>query len=470
MKAFELDLRDAADAIRSRTLSPVELVNSVLDRIREQDRESSAFAMVAEEHAITSARKAEQEIQEGRYRGVLHGIPYALKDLIDVEGLPTTAGSRVRQEHRAASSSVVAQRLEKAGAVLLGKTHTHEFAFGLTTPQTNNPWAPDRSAGGSSGGSAAALAYGGALAALGTDTGGSIRVPAALCGVVGLKPTFGLVPRQGVVPLSYSLDHVGPMARTVVDTALILDTIAQSSRPPMESYAHTLGRGIEGLRIGVPRNYFFAHVAEDIHVAIRGHLANLVDAGAVSVEVDIPLADYLIPAQWGVMIPEASAYHRNQLRQTPQLYGDDVRLLLEAGSFVPAHDYIMAQRARKAHQIAWREMFKRIDILIAPTVPQTAPLHGQETFTWSDGTEESVAMAFVRLCAPANVLGLPALSIPAGIDYRGLPFGVQLIGKPFGEDTILRVGHLIEAKSFANRTAGLAPRTSPSCADVSVRP
>ena len=454
MQPYELSVVEAAQQIETGKLSPVELTRSVLGRIREFDGKISAYVTVAEERTMAAARIAEQEIRRGEYRGVLHGIPYALKDLIDVEGLPTTASSRVRQDHIATANSVVADKLAQAGMVLTGKTHTHEFAFGLTTPQTNNPWAHDRSPGGSSGGSAAAVAYGGALAALGTDTGGSIRVPAALCGVVGLKPTFGLVSRQGVVPLSGSLDHVGPITRTVADAAAMLDAIADpqakrsgSGRP---SYRHTLGQDIKGVRVGVPTNYFFDHVAPEIQEAVGLHIRELAAAGAILVEVEIPLPDYLIPTQWGLMVPESATYHEDTIRRVPHLYGDDVRILLEAGSFVPVRDYIKAQRTRNTHQRAWREMFAGIDILLTPTVPHTAPLHGQEVFTWPDGSEESVVSAYVRLCAPANVLGLPALSVPAGFDRAGLPFGVQLIGRPFDEHTVLRVGHVIEAH---NRTS-----------------
>lgn len=242
MQAYQLSIVDAARQIADGQLSPVELTRSVLERAQQQETRLSAYVTLAADQAMAAARQAEQEILGGGYRGVLHGIPYTLKDLIDAAGLPTTASSRVRQHHRAETDSAVAAQLRRAGMILTGKTHTHEFAFGLTTPQTNNPWAPERSPGGSSGGSAAAVAYGGALAALGTDTGGSIRVPAALCGLVGLKPTYGLVSRQGVVPLSDSLDHVGPITRTVADAAAMLDAIASARPAPAGGYRQGLTR------------------------------------------------------------------------------------------------------------------------------------------------------------------------------------------------------------------------------------
>ncbi|WP_255701215.1 amidase [Chromobacterium sp. Beijing] len=246
MQAYQLSIVDAARQIADGQLSPVELTRSVLERAQEKEDQLSAYVTLAADQAMDAARRAEQEIRRKEYRGVLHGIPYALKDLIDAAGLPTTASSQVRRHHLAAADSEVAARLKQAGMILTGKTHTHEFAFGLTTPQTNNPWAPERSPGGSSGGSAAAVAYGGALAALGTDTGGSIRVPAALCGLVGLKPTYELVSRQGVVPLSGSLDHVGPITRTVADAAALLDAIATRRPPSADSYRQGLGQGWRG--------------------------------------------------------------------------------------------------------------------------------------------------------------------------------------------------------------------------------
>ena len=444
MQAYQLNIMDAARLIESGQLSPVELTRSVLERAQQREDQLSAYVALAADQAMADARQAELEIRRGDYRGVLHGIPYTLKDLIDAAGLPTTASSRVRRHHLAAADSAVAARLRQAGMILTGKTHTHEFAFGLTTPQSNNPWAPERSPGGSSGGSASAVAYGGALAALGTDTGGSIRVPAALCGLVGLKPTYDLVPRQGVVPLSGSLDHVGPIARTVADAAALLDAIAIRQPASADSYRQGLDQGVEGLRVGVPGNYFNDRIAPEIQASLREQQAELLAAGAVLVDVDIPLADLIMPTQWGLVAPEAAANHRDELRRVPQLYGEEVRTLLEACSLVPDSDYVQARRARIALQTAWRRMFADIDLLLAPTVPHTAPLHGQDSFVWPDGVEESVVSAYIRLSTPANVLGLPALTVPVGLDQAGLPFGAQLIGRPFDERAVLRAGQVLE--------------------------
>ncbi|MBD0422049.1 Asp-tRNA(Asn)/Glu-tRNA(Gln) amidotransferase GatCAB subunit A [Streptomyces sp. TRM S81-3] len=460
MQPYELSLARAADAIRARTLSPVELVDSVLDRIEQAEPHLGAYVTVTAEQARRAARAAEQDVAAGRLRGPLHGVPLALKDLIDVAGAATTASSRVRADHRAQADSTVAARLAAAGAVLVGKTHTHEFAYGLTTPQTHNAWDRDRVAGGSSGGSAVAVAAGTATFALGTDTGGSIRVPSALNGVVGLKPTYGLVPRHGVTSLSWSLDHVGPITRTVEDAALALTALAgHDPRDPASLAAcgpdhRPVGAtDLTGLRIGVPRNYYFDHVAPEVEAAVRRALAGLESLGAQLVEVEIPMTRYIQATQWGLMVPEATAYHERTLRTVPELYQADVRILLEAGELMPAGDYLRAQRARTLMRQAWGRLLEEADVIAAPTVPATAVKAGDETITWPDGTTESVSDAYVRLSAPANITGVPALSVPVGHDTAGLPIGMQLLGRPLGEPVLLRVGHAYEQTQPARRTA-----------------
>ncbi|MGP9509071.1 amidase [Halomonas sp. AOP42-C1-46] len=450
LNPLNLTLAQASAAIAARELSPVELVDAALARIGAREPEINAFVSVWEEAARQQALEAERDIQHGRYRGPLHGIPIALKDLFDVAGQPTTASSRVRDGHQAEANSAVTDALLRGGAVLLGKTHLHEFAFGLTTPQTRNPLDPQRTPGGSSGGSAAAVAYGGAWAAMGTDTGGSIRVPAALCGLVGFKPTYGLVSRHGTMPLAWSLDHAGPMARTVEDVGLLLQAVMgfdardPASRTPPASFDINAQSSVHGLRVGIPRNYYFDHVAEPVAAAVRRAAAHLEQQGAVLVEVDIPLADYLIPTQWGLMVAEAATVHAKDIRQSASLYGDDVRTLLEAGQLLSAGDYLKAQRARNLIAKRWGSLFSDIDVLLTPTVPQTAARLEQDTFDWEDGSQESVAEAYVRLCAPANVTGLPALTVPFGKDHQGLPVGVQIMGKAFDDAMVLQVGCAVE--------------------------
>lgn len=450
LNPLDLTLAQAAAAIAARELSPVDLADAALDRIATHEPAINAFVSVWESSLRRQARKAEQDIMQGRYLGPLHGIPVALKDLFDVADHPTSASSRIRNGHRADTNSAVTDALLRAGALLVGKTHTHEFAFGLTTPQTRNPRDIQRTPGGSSGGSAAAVAYGGAWAAMGTDTGGSIRVPAALCGLVGFKPSYGLVSRHGVVPLAWSLDHAGPIARTVEDVGLMLQAVMgfdardPASRAMPASSAHSKSRsGLRGLRVGLPRNYYFDRVTEAVAGAVRRTAQQLGEQGAILVDVDIPLADYLIPTQWGLMVAEAAAVHAKDIRRSPTLYGEDVRTLLEAGQFLPAGDYLKAQRARYQIAARWKALFADIDIMLAPTVPQTAARIDQEMFIWQDGTHENVAEAYVRLCAPTNVVGFPALTVPIGVDHEGLPIGVQVIGNVFDDEKVLFSGRCI---------------------------
>ncbi|MFC9503611.1 amidase [Streptomyces sp. NPDC057002] len=463
MRPYELTLGAAAELIRARQLSPVELADSVLERVEQVEPRLGAYVTVTAEHTRRAAREAEQDIAAGRHRGPLHGIPMGLKDLIDAAGLATSAGSRVRAGHRAHTDSTVAARLKAAGAVLVGKTHTHEFAYGLTTPQTGNAWDRDRVAGGSSGGSAVAVAAGTATFALGTDTGGSIRVPAALNGVVGLKPTYGLVPRHGVTSLSWSLDHVGPITRTVEDAGLVLDALAghdprdpASLATPTADHRPTGGTDLTGLRIGVPRTWYFDHVDAEVEAAVRNAIDRLRDLGARLVDVEIPMTRYIKATQWGLMVPEATAYHESTLRTVPELYQADVRILLEAGELMPAGDYLRAQRSRTLMRQEWADMLRDVDLIAAPTLPATAVPAGQETITWSDGTVEGVSEAYVRLSAPANITGVPSLSVPVGHDSEGLPIGMQLLGRPLGERLLLRVGHAYEQTRPARELAPAA--------------
>ncbi|WP_431887604.1 amidase [Nocardiopsis alba] len=461
MRPYESTLAATATLLRERRLSPVELVDSVLERIERIEPRLEAYVMVAAEQARHAAREAEREISQGEYRGPLHGVPVGLKDLIDVAGMPTTASSRVRTDHRATADSTVAARLRSAGAVLVGKTHTHEFAYGLTTPQTGNAWDRDRVAGGSSGGSAVAVAAGEATFSLGTDTGGSIRVPSALNGVVGLKPTYGLVPRHGITALSWSLDHVGPITRTAEDAALVLnaltghdprdpaslDTLPVDHRPKTDP-------DLSGVRVGVPSHYYFEHVDPEVAAAVHHAIAEMEELGARLVEVEIPMTRYVQATQWGLMVPEATAYHERTLRTVPELYQADVRILLEAGELMSAGDHLRAQRARTLMRDAWNRLLEEVDMVAAPTVPMTAVPATQESVTWPDGTTESVSDAYVRLSAPANITGLPALSVPVGHDTAGMPIGMQLIGRPLDERTLLRAGHAYER---ARPTRALAP-------------
>jgi aspartyl-tRNA(Asn)/glutamyl-tRNA(Gln) amidotransferase subunit A len=454
MQPYELSLTAAAQQIRSRQLSPVELIESVLSRVTAVEPRIGAFACVTGELARAAAKTAEQEIAAGSYRGPLHGIPIGIKDLYDTAGVPSTASSKVRAGRVPDTDAEVVGRLRQAGMVMVGKTHTHEFAYGAITPTTRNPWDIGRIPGGSSGGSAAAVAAGICTVAMGTDTAGSIRIPASLCGTVGLKPTYGRVSRRGVAPLSWSLDHAGPLTRNVRDAALVLGAVAGYDRldpacvdVPVPDYTADLDRGVSGLRVGVPANYYFDRVAADVDRAVRGAIDLLAGNGAEVREVTIPYADAVLGAEWGILMPEASAYHQQAVRSSGALYESDVRLFLEAGEFVLATDYIKALRVRTLMQQAWAAMFDDIDVVIAPCMPVTAPLAGAATVDWPGGPSEDVTMALVRLTSPGNLTGLPTLAVPVGFDPAGLPLGMQIIGRPFDERTILRVGRAYESAS-----------------------
>jgi aspartyl-tRNA(Asn)/glutamyl-tRNA(Gln) amidotransferase subunit A len=300
------------------------------------------------------------------------------------------------------------------------------------------------------------------MVGVGTDTGGSIRIPAALCGTVGLKPTYGRSSKRGIAPLSWSLDHVGPLARNVGDCALVLNAIAgpdpldpSTLQAPVPDHTADLDRGIEGLRVGVPVNHFFDAVSDDVAAAVRRAATVLEGLGARLQEVVIPLADAMMAAGWAIILPEASSYHQEALRERADLFGPDVRLFLESGELVLATDYIRALRVRTLVQQAWAEMFQDIDVLIAPTVPVAAPTVGTMTIPWPGGAAEDITQALVRLTLPSNLTGLPSLSLPAGFDADGLPLGMQVVGRPLDEATVLRVG---KAYEDASDTVGrLAP-------------
>ncbi|MDT7777093.1 MAG: aspartyl-tRNA(Asn)/glutamyl-tRNA(Gln) amidotransferase subunit, partial [Pseudonocardiales bacterium] len=450
MEPYELTLAGAAEKIKAKELSPVELTASVLARIDAVEDKITAFATLTPDLATKAAERAEAEIAAGNYRGPLHGIPVGIKDLYETAGVATTSSSKVRADYIPTQDSAVVEKLFAAGSVMVGKTHTHEFAFGAVTPTTRNPWDLDRMPGGSSGGSGAAVAAGECFLGMGSDTGGSIRIPASVCGTVGLKPTYGRVSRRGVASLSWSLDHVGPLTRTVADAALVMNAIAGYDRAdpasvdvPVPDFTATLD--VAGLTIGVPTNYYTERLDPEVAAAVSAAIAVLVEQGARTREIEIPLPQYVLPTEWAIMLPEASAYHQEMLRDKADLYTEDVRLFLEVGELVLATDYIKALRARTLIQQRWRDMFADIDVLIAPTLTTPALPVDDPQVTWPDGSTESATDSYVRFSAPANVTGLPALSVPCGFTGTGLPVGMQIIGKPFAEPLLLGVGQAYES-------------------------
>jgi aspartyl-tRNA(Asn)/glutamyl-tRNA(Gln) amidotransferase subunit A len=450
-------IREAAEEIHSGIITPAELALETLERIDALDKEIHAYVTVMREQALADAERAERELRTGLYRGPLHGIPIAVKDLIAVKDVRLTAGSKVLANNIARGDATVVELLRKAGAIIIGETNTHEFAYGTYTPPTRNPWDLSRIPGGSSGGSAAALAANMCLGALGSDTGGSIRIPAACCGVTGLKPTYGRVSCYGVIPLSWSLDHVGPMGRSAEDCALLFDAIAgydprdpnSVSGPPVRAGASLItgpeGRGalaLQGLRLGVPPDAFVAPLDAAVRAAWQGALLVLKEEGAEVVNVD--MQHPTLKAYRTIQMPEASLAHMQKgwLAERIQDYGEVTRSHLLAGQKVTAVDYLQAQQARRAFSSSLRAAMHAVDALILPTIPMPAIAAAQiDQDICIDGVTENAAAALLRLTMPFNLAGLPAISLPCGFSPAGMPVGLQLVGKPFEELMILRIAH-----------------------------
>ena len=436
-------LREAAALIERLEMSPVELTRACLDRIAAADTELRAFITVIAERALADAARAEGEIVAGRYRGPLHGIPVALKDLVDVAGVPTTSGSSVpprRPDHDAP----VTANLRRAGAVIIGKTNLHEFAFGTTSDETafgavRNPYDRSRSPGGSSGGSAVALVEGMCYAAVGTDTGGSIRIPSAACGTVGLKPDLADLSIEDIVPLSTTLDHVGPMALTVTDAALtyfaMLDGDARVARVPEP--------GADSLWLGAPIPYFFDKLDPDVRRLFGDARAALERAGHSVSDVAIQHAGRTADVYLHIVLPEASWYHAALLERYADKYSPGVRLRLEMGRYVLAEDYVRAMRARTVLRRAVDRALEGLDALILPSLAIPAPPIGAGTVD-VDGTPEPVRAMMLRLTQLFNITGHPAIALPCGRGRDGLPRGIQLVGHRGGTERLLAVAAAVE--------------------------
>ncbi len=456
----ELSVTSAASLIHRKELSPVELVRAVLDRIEAYGERINAYIALHAEEAIQAARHAEDALVQRHPLGPLHGVPLAVKDLFFEEGLPTTAGSRVLQDFVPREDATVIRRLREAGAVLLGRLNLHELAYGVTNENPHfgpvrNPWKLSRVAGGSSGGSAAAVAASLCLASLGTDTGGSIRIPAACCGVVGVKPTYGRVSRHGVLPLAWSLDHVGPITKSVEDAALLLEVLAgRDPRDPTTSplavpaYSGMLGGGLEGVRVGVPTGFFTDPVEIDpaVLAAVQGAIHVMESVGASITEVSMPFLRHAPAVQFLTLATEASANHGWLLRTRGRELGLDVRRRLELGEFVAAPLYVRAQQARRRLVREFADVFRDADLLVTPTLPVVAPPLGAETVA-IQGVQKRIQPTLTRFTGPLNLTGLPAISLPCGTDDDGLPVGLQMVGRPFDEATLLRAAYAYEEVS-----------------------
>lgn len=448
-----MNLQETAKALRKGSVSALELVTDSVRRIAALDPKLKAFITVTAEMAQNQARQADQDLANGKDRGPLHGIPVAVKDVFCTQGIRTTCGSKLFADYVPEYDAAVVERLKSAGAVIVGKTNMHELAYGVTSTNPHfgtvrNPWNLDRITGGSSGGSGSAVAAGIVPMAMGSDTGGSIRIPASFCGTVGLKPSFGRVSRYGVLPLDFSLDHMGPLTQCVRDAALTLNAIAgfdlrdeTSSRRPVEAYLPPEPVAIQGLRIGLPENFYFDRVSTSVADSVRRAARLAEEAGAIVVPVSVPDVAQLNTIGRLILLSEASATMDHYLNRRED-FGADVRALLDQGRLIPATDYINAQRVRRMLLQEFQSIWKHVDCLFTPTTPTSAPRIGQSTIDL--GGPEDVRIASTRLTRGINVLGWPALSLPCGFDEEGLPLGLQIIGPSFQEALIMRVGAALE--------------------------
>ena len=442
-----------AEAIRAKRLSPVEAVRHYLDRIGRLDATLRAFITVDTEGALARARALEAEPP----RGPLHGVPLAYKDLCAVRGLPTSCGTRTPDYFLSQHECTAVTRLSRAGAVTLGKLNMSELAMGPFGDNAHhgdaqNPWRLGHITGGSSSGSGGAVAARLSAGALGSDTGGSIRLPAAACGIVGLKPTYGRVSRAGAMPLSWSYDHLGPMTRTVRDCALLLGVIAghdaadaTSSRRRVPDYLAALDGPVRGLRVGVPENYYFDGLHAEVDAAVRVALTALRELGAQVETIRVPDPEPMVAACNNVMVrTESAAIHSRILKERPGQLQPAVLARLVPGLRVSAYDYIQASRLRGQFTREFiAEVFAKADLLVAPTIPEPAPSLAEVKSGTTDDVVKRMGR-FSRLTRPFNTLGLPALSVPCGFSSAGLPIGIQLVGRPFEESLVLRLGHVYE--------------------------
>ncbi len=461
-----LSIEQAARLVRRREISPVELVEASLARIERWNPRLHAFLTVIAEQARSHAKRAEREIRRSGTRGPLHGIPVSLKDNFWTRGVRTTAGSKILADFVPERDSDVAAALARAGAILLGKTNMHEFAYGITGENphygsSRNPWAVERISGGSSGGSAVAVATGMGFASFGTDTGGSIRVPAALCGIVGLKPTYGLVSTEGVVPLAVSFDHVGPLARSVTDACIVLEAIADkyprgATRPSYRALRKSRPRRF---RLGWPKDFFFERVNPEIRSATEAAGEKFESLGARIEEVKLPNLADSVDCATNMVVAEASYFHESQgyYPSRSEDYGDDVRGHLEWGHNLRAVDYLAGIDARRRVQADFDAALGKVDAILAPTSPILAPAIGESQVHVPGERETTVRSELLRMTRPSNITGLPSISIPCGFTQHGVPIGMQLIGQRWGEARLLAIALAYEeATGWHNRHPALS--------------
>lgn len=450
----DLSLSQVSDMLGAGELSSLELVEANLRAIEKTEPLVHAYANVLAEEALAAARRADAEISAGDRRGPLHGVPIGVKDNIYTKGIVTESGSQVMAGFVPDYDATCVEKLRQAGAIIIGKTHCHEFAYGVNTPPSRSPWALDCYPGGSSIGSGVAVTSRSSFGALGTDTGGSIRVPASINNLVGMKASFGRVSIYGVVPVAWSLDHVGPMTRTVKDNALLLGGMAgydpndpTSAWQPLPDFCADLEAGAAGLRIGVERDYFFYDgLNDEIRAAVEAVITEYRAAGAEIIEVRIPELEITQDALFTIVLCEGSTWHRKLIREEGDLYDPATRAIIQLGELVPATHYLAAQQARALYRDAINRAFgeQRLDAMLWPTMPTTTAPQDKLNEPRADGYPDTTLASMCHHTFNANLAGLPALSVPCGITEAGLPFGFQLTGRAFDEAMLYRIAYAYE--------------------------
>ncbi|MGG5253858.1 amidase [Neobacillus sp. SM06] len=449
-----MDVLTTSELIRKRECSPVELVKKTLAKIAEENPKNNSFITVSEAESIHEAIKLEEELISGKYRGILHGIPIALKDLIFTKKLRTTMGSKVFKDYVPDIDAAVVEKLKEAGAIIIGKTNTHEFAYGPIGDRSyfgpcRNPYNLDKISGGSSSGSAAAVASGMVMAALGTDTGGSIRIPSAACGVVGMKPTFGLVSKRGVFDLAYTLDHVGPITNTIKDNAVVLNAIAGfDSKDPysistaQKDYASLIGKELKGLKIGLP-SFYYHKIDKEVFAAVTSSVKQFETMGVSSKTVEISCLEEIAAAQTITIQAEAAAVHIDTIQQHKEAMDEEVYERLLASRDVKGYEYVQAQIKKNQLINQFNVVFQDVDILVVPALPILPTNIGQREVE-INGEKESVRHALLRLTSPTNYTGNPSLTMPCGFSKSGLPIGIQMIAKHGNEEILYQAGYALE--------------------------
>ncbi len=449
-------IADVSSRLFRGAVSPVELTQAALRAVDDLNPTLNAYITVLRDDALAAARSAEREIRSGSYRGPLHGVPVSVKDIYWTRGIRTTAGSRILKEFVPTENATVVERLLAAGAIIVAKANTMEFAYASVHPDygpPKNPWDPARATGGSSSGSAAAVASGLDFGSFGSDTGGSIRIPAAFCGLTGLKPTYGLISRFGLIPLSWTLDHPGPLARSAMDAALLLHAVAGGDRadeataaaPAIPDYPALLTERLDGITIAILTNFMDSDAAPEIRDAVRRAAGVLANAGARVCEAAVPeLETDGLDAHMGILLPEASYCHRQWLATRAGDYTDSVRARLQAGTQTPAVAYIAAKETRERLREKIRAIQRDIDLFVLPTTPMLAPLLDEPAAAppGADGLKRRM-----RRTAPFNLLGQPALSLPCGFSETRFPIGLQIVGRDFEDGLVLRAGHAFQLRT-----------------------